>query len=86
MDALNRGHMSQSEFKKSVIEDLGAVNDVTLVSRPTTTRLKDYEGDKLIKCFPLQFPYGVVAHNIYERHCTSSVAYLRCKYKSGGST
>ena len=117
--------MSQTEFKKNVIENLDAVNDVTLVSRPTTTRLKDYEGDNLIKCFPLQFPYGVgamkkkkgkkeptgrenidhikhllslslpnmhrpefilVTHNMYERHRAAEVSYLRCNYKSGGSS
>jgi hypothetical protein len=43
VDALNGGHMSQSEFKKSVIKDLNAINDMMLMSRPTTMHLKDYE-------------------------------------------
>jgi len=42
-----------------VIDNLDATNDVTLVSRPTTKHLRDYKGSNLMKCFPLQFPYGV---------------------------
>lgn len=58
---LNGGYMNQAEFKEKVIEDLDAVNDVNLISRPTTKCLKDYQGDNLMKCFPLQFRYGIGA-------------------------
>jgi hypothetical protein len=37
-------YKNRAEFKEKVIEDLDAVNNVDLISRPTTKHLKDYEG------------------------------------------
>jgi hypothetical protein len=52
----NGGHISQEAFRREVIESLDTSNSVTFVSRPTQNRIKDYEGDSLMR-FPLQFPY-----------------------------
>jgi hypothetical protein len=54
----NGGHMSQEAFRREVIDSLDTSTSVTLVSRPTQNRIRDYEGDALIRAFPLQFPYG----------------------------
>ena len=40
--------------------------EATLVNRPTTKILKDYQGDNLIMAFPLQFPYGIGSRDIEE--------------------
>jgi len=126
----NGGYVNQDEFKEKVIDDLDATNDATLISRPTTNRLRDYEGSNFMKCFPLQFPYGVgrkqesskkktsekrkgysdneirylqhllslslpnmhraefgvVVHNMYERHRAVGVSFLRCKHQSSGTS
>jgi hypothetical protein len=52
----------RSEFKELTLERMLAESDnreATLVNRPTTTILNDYQGDNLMMAFPLQFPYGV---------------------------
>lgn len=54
----NGGCMSQTEFRANVIDAIDRSNTVTVASRPTQNRLKDYEGDALLKAFPLQFPFG----------------------------
>ena len=58
IDDTNGGNISQEEFRRDVIDSMDTSNTVTLVSRPTQNRLKDYEGDALLRAFPLQFPYG----------------------------
>ena len=54
----NGGHMTQEEFKTKVIDSIDMSNQLTMVSKPTRTQLKDYEGNTLLMAFPLQFPYG----------------------------
>jgi hypothetical protein len=58
----NGGHSNQQEFQEAVLGDLADPNtNVTMVARPSTERLKEYEGNNLLVCFPLQFPYGIGA-------------------------
>ena len=59
INSTNGGHISQEAFRLEVIESLDTSNSLTLVSRPTQNRIKDYEGDSLMRAFPLQFPYGI---------------------------
>ena len=50
--------MSQEVCREEVLNAMDRSNSVTVISRPTQNRLKDYEGDALLCAFPLQFPYG----------------------------
>ena len=54
----NGGFTSQAEFQANVVDAMDTTCDVTMMSRPTRNRLKDFEGDALLRAFPLQFPYG----------------------------
>ena len=58
INATNGGHMSQEVFREEVLNAMDRSNSVTVISRPMQNRLKDYEGDALLRAFPLQFPYG----------------------------
>ena len=58
INTTNGGHMSQEAFRREVIDSLDTSTSVTLVSQPTQNRIRDYEGNALIRAFPLQFPYG----------------------------
>jgi hypothetical protein len=57
--ATNGGYKTQAELKELLFSRLDARTDTSVVSRPTENRLVDYEGDTLLRAFPLQFPYGV---------------------------
>ena len=52
------GCNSSKDLKKETINKLMKGQNL-LISRPSKTILRDYEGQNLIKAFPLQFPYGV---------------------------
>ena len=52
------GCSSSKDLKKETISKLMKGQNL-LISRPSKTILRDYEGQNLIKAFPLQFPYGV---------------------------
>jgi hypothetical protein len=58
INSTNGGHISQEAFRREVIDSLDTSNTVTVVSRPTQNRIKEYDLDSLIRAFPLQFPYG----------------------------
>jgi hypothetical protein len=59
---INGGYRTTHEFKKNTLEDMlsgdGERNDV-LIARSSSTILRDYVDDNLLKAFPLQFPYGI---------------------------
>jgi hypothetical protein len=55
----NGGCISQEQFRKQVIDAMDTTTETTMISRPTPNRLIDYQGDSLLRAFPLQFPYGV---------------------------
>ena len=56
----NGGFDTFEEFQQNVVDQMAV--EATLVSCPTQNRLKDYEGDALLRAFPLQFPYGYGAY------------------------
>ena len=61
-DSLNGGFATRKGFKECTLERMltkSKDRDATLISRPTRNLLRDYEGDNLLKAFPLQFPYGI---------------------------
>ena len=62
----NGGFATQQEFRNASVENLvtpESDKQATLISRPTPHLLRDYEGDNLIRAFPLQFPYGIGGRN-----------------------
>jgi hypothetical protein len=59
IDSTNGGNMTQEAFKCQVIENMDRSNTVSVHARTTQNRLRDYEGDNLLRAFPLQFPYGL---------------------------
>ena len=54
----NGGCMTKEDFQSMVIESLDSTTNVTMLSPPTTTTLRDYECNTIELAFPLQFPYG----------------------------
>ena len=55
----NGGFSSQEELKDFIISHcVDGHWESALHARPLAERLNDFEGDALIRCFPLQFPYG----------------------------
>ena len=54
----NGGCETASDLKHKTIDNLFNGN-TTLIGRPTSTILTDYEGTNLLAVFPLQFPYGI---------------------------
>ena len=59
VSSTNGGCMTQVQFQKEVVDAMDTTTETTVISRPTTNRLIDYQGDALLRAFPLQFPYGV---------------------------
>jgi len=59
ISAINGGCMSQEEFRRQVVDAMDTTTETAIISRPTQNRLIDYQGDALLRAFPLQFPYGV---------------------------
>ena len=57
-EAIGDGFSTSQEFKEYCVDKF-ANGDQTLIARQSNTILKDYEGDNLIKSFPLLFPYGI---------------------------
>ena len=51
--------MTQEAFKCQVIENMDRSNTISVHARMTQNCLRDYEGDNLLRAFPLQFPYGL---------------------------
>ena len=83
INSTNGGHISQEAFRLEVIESLDTSNSLTVVSRPTQNRIKDYEGDSLMRAFPLQFPYGIGLKTRVEAsssETTRNEAKIRLKY------
>ena len=61
-DSLNGGFTTRSGFKEVTLERMltkSKDRDAKLICKPTMNLLRDYEGDNLLKAFPVQFPYGV---------------------------
>ena len=61
-DHNNGGQPTRKGFKEVTLERMLTQcgdRETTLISRPTQTLLKDYEGENLLVAFPLQFPYGI---------------------------
>ena len=57
----NGGFRTIEEFKQHTLETVlsaSAKTTETLISRTSTNKLQDYEGDNLMKAFVKQFPYG----------------------------
>ena len=52
-------------------------NKATLISRPTKNIVRDYEGDNLLKAFPLQFPYGYGNDDLREDDKMGKVPYYK---------
>ena len=59
IDTTNGGNMTQDAFKCQVLQNMERSNTISVYSRSTQNRLRDYEGDNLALTFPLQFPYGL---------------------------
>ena len=75
----NGGCNTRSDFKELTLDRILANDDqkeATVFSRPTTNVLRDYQGDNLIKAFPLQFPYGIGAYDA-EGEQRSGTGYLK---------
>ena len=75
----NGGFATQQEFRNASVENLvtpESDKQATLISRPTPHLLRDYEGDNLIRAFPLQFPYGIGGRNS-EGESRQGVGYLK---------
>jgi hypothetical protein len=61
-DSQNGGFFTRKGFKEVTLERMltqSKEREAKLISKPTTNILRDYEGDNLLKAFPLQFPYGI---------------------------
>lgn len=54
----NGGNSTNAAFANDVIKDKRQFH---MISRPTPNSVRLYEGTNLLKCFPLQFPYGTGA-------------------------
>ena len=52
------GAPSREEYLKNVLESKQFHHEHLMIHRPTATAIKAFEGDNLIRCFPLQFPFG----------------------------
>ncbi len=79
MTNFNGGCEKRSHFKELTLERMIAECDrreATLVNRPTTNILKDYQGDNLMMAFPLQFPYGIGSRD-KEQETRSGVGYIK---------
>ena len=57
--SLNGGCMTKDELIEQVFNQMQTTSDTAVISRPTQNRLVDYQGDALLRAFPLQFPYGL---------------------------
>ena len=55
VDEHHTGYESREEFIREVLKDKRFFH---MISRPTCEPVKSLDGDNLLKCFPLQFPYG----------------------------
>jgi hypothetical protein len=69
----NAGLDSQEALKQSTLDGLSDPSnnvEATLFARPTKKLMQDYQGDNLVRAFPLQFPYGIGAFDAdgEERH------------------
>jgi len=65
-DKSNGGFDNSDEFTNESLEQMLMRADgrkATLIARPTNNRLQDYQGDNLLRAFPLQFPYGIGARD-----------------------
>ena len=54
----NGGFGSMEAFQQYIIDMMETTSATTLISQRTPNRLVDYQGDALLRAFPLQFPYG----------------------------
>ena len=54
----NGGMETSEEFKVKTIEKI-VTGDHTLIAKGSKNILRDYEGDNLLRAFPLLFPYGI---------------------------
>lgn len=58
----NGGCKNKESFRDVTVERMLAAQgdkEITLFARPTTTFLRDYEGQNMLKAFPHLFPYGI---------------------------
>jgi hypothetical protein len=78
----NGGCMNQEAFLKEVIDAMDTTTETSMISRPSRNRLIDYEGDALLRAFPLQFPYGVglPPETSTNRHDGKEVALSKLSY------
>ena len=59
-ESYNGGYSSRSEFLENTLNNMMDEDaDATIIARPSSNMLYDYQGENLIKAFPLQFPYGI---------------------------
>ena len=77
----NGGLDSQATLKETTLQALSDPSnniEATLIARPTKKIMQDYEGDNLLRAFPLQFPYGIGACDAdkEERHGISYYKFL----------
>lgn len=74
----NGGCETASDLKQTTLNNLFNGNS-TLISRTTDTILRDYEGNNLLRAFPLMFPYGTGGVDIdgNERKGVKYYQYLR---------
>ncbi|KAG7353499.1 helitron helicase-like protein [Nitzschia inconspicua] len=77
----NGGCGNSRELKQLTVECLLSRNnckDATLISKPTTNVLRDYQGDNLLLAYPIQFPYGIGSRDAagLERVGTEYLKYL----------
>jgi hypothetical protein len=60
----NGGCDSNKNLKQITLERMLSEcqnREATFITRPTTDILPDYQGENLLKAFPMQFPYGIGA-------------------------
>ena len=53
------GHDDQNSFLTNLLEDHMAPAELLVLQRTTASQVRAFEGDNLVRCFPLQFPYGI---------------------------